>query len=346
MRIPPHFAAYAIPGLLLAAGCGSDAGMIDPPTRGDRTGPSLAFGPYSDWSEPVNLGPAINTEFSDQGPYVSKDEMTLYFASQRPAPEGFGANDIYVSTRADKDDAWGPGVNLGSTINTLGTESTPALSRDEKLLYFATNGRGGATGLDIWVATRLDKEDPLGWGAPVKLQGDVNSAAADLGPAPLYDRKTKTLTLYFYSTRLGGSGCRDIYSSTLGENGGFAPAVLVTELNTPGEDEQPAIRRDGLEIYFGSNRPVTAPCQGAGNPGGDLYVSSRASTSDPWMPPVKLGMTINTTGAEGRPALSFDGRSLYFFSDGHGGEGSTDLFVSTRERLDWNGEDKDDNSDD
>jgi hypothetical protein len=327
--------------------------MIDPATRGDRTGPSLTFGAYSDWSEPVNLGPAINTEFADQGPYVSKDELTLYFASQRPAPEGFGANDIYASTRGHKHDAWGPGVNLGSVINTSGTESTPALSRDENQLYFATNGREGTTGLDIWVSTRLDKRDPLGWGPPVKLVGGVNSAGNDLGPAPFYDRRTKTFTMYFYSIRLGGSGCRDIYSSTQGENGEFTPAVLVTELNTPGEDEQPAIRRDGLETFFGSNRPVTTPCQGAGNPGGELYVSSRASTSDPWLPPVNLGMPINTTGAEGRPALSFDGRSLYFFSDGHGGEGSTDLFVSTRTRLDCDsgdlgcdGGDDDDQADD
>jgi hypothetical protein len=131
-----------------------------------------------------------------------------------------------------------------------------------------------------------------------------------------------------------------MYRSTQGSDGAFGPAVQLTELNTPGEDEQPAIRRDGLEIFFGSNRPVVGPpCQGAGNPGGDLYVSTRASTSDPWLRPVKLETPINTSGAEGRPALSFDGRSLYFFSDGHGGEGSTDLFVSTRTRLDDPGND-------
>lgn len=342
MKAPAFLFVASFAALFIALGCGSQPGMVDPATRGDLGEPSLAFGPYSDWSEPVNLGPAINTEFSDQGPYVSKDELTLYFASQRPAPEGFGANDLYVSTRRHKHDAWGPGANLGSVINTSGTESTPALSRDEKLLYFASNGHPGASGLDIWVSARVDKRDPLGWGVPVKLVGGVNSAANDLGPAPFYDRRTKTFIMYFYSIRSGGSGCRDIYSSTLGENGEFTPAVLVTELNTSGEDEQPAIRRDGLEIFFGSNRPVSTPCQGAGNPGGELYVSRRASTSDPWLPPMKLGMLINTAGAEGRPGLSLDGRSLYFFSDGHGGEGSTDLFVSTRTKLSGDGEDDED----
>jgi len=339
MKAMSRFTSWTFPGLLLAVGCGSQAGLIDPATRGEGTGPSLAFGHYSDWSDPVNLGPAINTEFPDQGPYVSKDELTLYFASQRP--EGIGANDIYVSTRLSKSDPWGPGVNLGSVINTPGTESTPALSPDGKLLYFATNGRGGTSGLDIWVSARSDKEDPLGWGVPVKLEGGVNSPAADLGPAPFYDRRTKTLTLYFYSTRSGGSGCRDLYTSTLGENGAFTPAVPITELNTSSEDEQPAIRADGLEIFFASNRPTT-PCLAPGTAGpSDIYVSTRASTSAPWGPPVNLGLPVNTPGAEARPALSFDGRSLYFFSDGHGGEGGTDLFVSTRTRLDDGGDSDD-----
>jgi len=57
---------------------------------------------------------------------------------------------------------------------------------------------------------------------------------------------------------------------------------------------------------------------------------------------VNLGSLINTAGVEQRPALSFDGRSLYFFSNGHGGLGLTDLFVSTRTKLD----DFDDGDDD
>jgi WD40 repeat protein len=345
MKVFTCFAPGQFAALFFAIGCGSDSGMIDPAPQGEGTRPSLMSGRYSDWSDPVNLGPAINTAFPDQGPYVSKDELSLYFASQRPAPEGVGANDLYVSTRKHKHDAWGPGVNLGSVINTPLTESTPALSRDEKLLYFASNGHPGASGVDIWVSARKDKRDPLGWGVPVKLVGGVNSAADDLGPAPFYDRRTKTLTLYFYSVRSGGLGCRDIYGSTQRANGEFSPAVHVTELNTPSDDEQPAIRRDGLEIFFSSNRPAT-PCQPPGTPvASDIYVSTRASTSHPWLPPENLGPPINTSCvegrpscAEGRPALSFDGRSLYFFSDGHGGEGSTDLFVSTRTRLDDDGD--------
>jgi hypothetical protein len=141
--------------------------------------------------------------------------------------------------------------------------------------------------------------------------------------------------MYFYSTRLGGLGRRDIYRSTVNEDGSFTPAALVSELSTPAEDEQPSIRRDGLEILFASNRVGSLrPADPSSPTLTDIWVSTRPSTSEPWSEPLNLGPVINTASLEARPALSFDGKSLYFFSDGHGGSGSTDLFVSTRTKLD------------
>ena len=71
----------------------------------------------------------------------------------------------------------------------------------------------------------------------------------------------------------------------------------------------------------------------------------RVSTSDLWSPPVNLGPSINTAGLEARSALSFDVRSLYFFSDRPGGSGATDLWVSTRTKLDDCDDGDDDDSD-
>ena len=284
---------------------------------------------FSDWSTPENLGPIVNSAFLDQGPFISKDGQSLYFASTRPG--SYGDNDFWVSQRASVDAPWGLPRNLGAIINTTARESTPTLSLDGHFLYFASSRPGGFGGLDLYVSRRHDKQDDFGWQTPVNLGSGVNSAAADLGPALFMDSETETLTLYFYSTRprpgcLASSGVRDIYSSTLDENGEFTPAVLVPELSTCSEDEQPAIRLDGLELFFVSDRP-------GGFGAGDIWVSTRASTADPWLPPLNLGPVINTAGIEGRPALSFDGRGFYFFSDGHGGSGGTDLFVSTREKV-------------
>ena len=73
---------------------------------------------YSDWSEPINLGPTVNSTSMDRAPAISKDGLSLYFASNRLG--GFGGEDIYVSQRETRDDEWGPAMNLGPTINTSG----------------------------------------------------------------------------------------------------------------------------------------------------------------------------------------------------------------------------------
>ena len=80
-----------------------------------------------------------------------------------------------------------------------------------------------------------------------------------------------------------------------------APINLGSAINSTANDQQPAISPDGLSLYFTSNR--------AGGLGGfDMYVSHRASISDPWGSPVNLGPSLNTTSDEGNAAFSRDGR--------------------------------------
>ncbi len=103
----------------------------------------------------------------------------------------------------------------------------------------------------------------------------------------------------------------------------------VTELNGPYRDTRTAIRRDGLELFISSD--ATGRSGGVG--GQDLWVSTRATTADPWSAPVNLGPTVNSVSFDGAPALSFDGTTLYFFSARPGGVGANDLYVTTRTRL-------------
>jgi hypothetical protein len=78
-------------------------------------------------------------------------------------------------------------------------------------------------------------------------------------------------------------------------------------------------------MFFDSNRPGTAGLA-------DIWVSTRATTSDPWSPPVNVG-SLNSAALDARPSLSFDGRSLYFHSGRAGGLGAFDIFVSTRSKV-------------
>jgi Tol biopolymer transport system component len=280
---------------------------------------------YSDWSAPVKLSPTINTDlFFEQAPAISKDGLSLYFASNRPG--GFGGNDIYVSQRPSVNDSWGTPQNLGPNINTSSDEGGPELSLDGHRLYFQSNRPGGYGDMDIYVSRRHNKRDDFGWRLPDDLGAGVNSSFSDTAPCIFEDDATGAITLYFTSNRPGGFGLDDIYASTLQADETFSPADLVEELSSAFQDRQPAIRRDGLEIFLGSTRPGTL-----GNV--DLWVATRPSTSDPWSVPVNLGPTVNTsTGADASPALSFDGTELYFNLN-RGAVAPFDLWVTTRTKL-------------
>lgn len=280
---------------------------------------------FSDWSAPANLGPVVNTvPFAEICPSISKDGLSLYFFSDRPG--GFGGNDIYVAQRASVDDPWGPPIDLGPTINTEHDDSAAWLSLDGHQLYFTSSRPGGFGGLDLYVSRRHNKRDDFAWRPAVNLGSGVNSFANDISPFYFEDDETGTVTLYFASNRPGGIGSDDIYASTLQPDETFGPAVLVEELSSPFLDRLPAIRRDGLEMFITSTRP-----------GGfgflDLWVSTRASTSDPWSMPVNLGPGINAGEVDGCGRLSFDGTALYFHSTRASGFPDFDLYVSTRSKL-------------
>jgi hypothetical protein len=333
----------------LVQACASDKGPVGPAALRKLVADAVDEQPhYGPWSAPVNLGPVVNSQYNDNHPGISKDGLSLYLTSGRPGGVN-GANlsqfeEIWVSQRASHDADWGPPVNLGPAINIIGSNTgSPTFTPDEHRMYFHSN-RPGFCGLaDLYVARRHDKQDDLGWEPAENLGCVVNGPANDNGPTYFEDEMTGITTLYFTSTRLGGPGDYDIYASTrIGDEGAFGPPALVPELSSPYRDTRTAIRRDGLEMFLSSGRPgddVVGHSAGSE----DLWVSTRATTSDVWSPPLNLnlvnqqlgGPPINSPAFDGAPALSFDGTTLYFFSDRTdlGGFGKRDLYVTTRTRL-------------
>src|SRR5258706_10363522 len=98
-----------------------------------------------------------------------------------------------------------------------------------------------------------------------------------------------------------------------------APVSLGPVINSASNDQQPAISKDGLSLYFTSNRP-------GGIGGFDIYVSQRASVDEPWGSPVNLGPTVNTTFDEGNPAFSRDEHLMFFQSKRPSGFGGIDIW--------------------
>lgn len=285
---------------------------------------------YSEWSVPENLGPVINTTGFDGCPSLSRDGLTLLYMSNI----GSSSQNIYVSQREtnDPDSAWGPPESLGPAINTASSsEICPLLSNGGRYLYFASDRPGGCGNFDIYVARRLNKESWTEWGEPANLGCDVNSAGPEFSPS-LFEDESGSVYLYFSSgLRPGGMGFGDVWFSAVQFDGSFGPAQPAVELNSTANDIRPKIRaRDGLEIFFDSNRPGTLGLQ-------DLYTSTRECThllpECAWSAPVNMGPIVNAGALDGGPALSFDGTELYFMSDRSGGSGGQDLWVSRRKKL-------------
>ncbi|MBW3554864.1 MAG: hypothetical protein KY466_15230 [Gemmatimonadetes bacterium] len=288
---------------------------------------------FSEWSTPVHLGTVLNTRFVDSDPFLSRDGSSLYFVAGR-GRGGAGGQDLWVSHRPSGADPWGTPANIAA-VNSAGHENAPTLSRDGHRLYFASRRPGGQGGFDLYVSRRRDHRDDLGWGPPMPVAG-VNTSADETDLTFFEDEATGTTIAYVASDRPGGPGLDDIYTATVQPDGTFGPAVLVPELSTPSLDMHPAVRRDGLEIFLTSDRPGTT-----GN--ADIFVATRANTAEPWFAPVDLGPTINTAPRppeleqpnDFRPALSFDGTTLYFAAAFRAGNVSDmfDLWVTTRSRV-------------
>ena len=103
------------------------------------------------WTEPMNLGPDINSASNDAEPSITPDGRTLYFTSDRPG--GVGSADIWVSHFDGN--AWSKPKNLGPDLNSPGADREPEISKNGRTLMF-TGIRAGGHGLsDLWEARTI-----------------------------------------------------------------------------------------------------------------------------------------------------------------------------------------------
>ncbi len=162
------------------------------------------------WGTPVNLGPTVNSSAHESGVRISPDGLAVYFTSDQPG--GYGAYDVWVTTRATTADDWSASVNLGPTINTPYIDAFWSISADGLSAYFVSARPGGYGGRDLWVTTRETTEDD--WGTPVNLGPTVNTAYGECGPSISADG----LTLYFddwQNPRPGGVGSYDLWQVSI-----------------------------------------------------------------------------------------------------------------------------------
>ena len=152
----------------------------------------------NDWSDATELSFNSN-QYSTAHPSLSQDEKILYFASDMPGT--LGQSDLW-KVSINSDNSFGTPENLGKSINTEGRETFPYMS-DESKLYFATDGRQGLGGLDIFVS----KIENNTFSEPINIGEPINSKNDDF--AFLLDSKNNSG--YFTSNREAGKGFDDIY---------------------------------------------------------------------------------------------------------------------------------------
>jgi len=159
------------------------------------------------WSEPSNLGTPVNSKYWESTPSISADGRTLFFSSNRPG--GFGGKDIWVA-RLNEKNQWTEPVNLGSNINTEGDEISPFIHFDGKTLYYASDGKVGMGGFDLFI-TRL-KEDST-WTNPMNLGYPINTCNDEMGLVI----ESGGQKAYYSSTRDKTEG-KDIFSFNVYES--------------------------------------------------------------------------------------------------------------------------------
>lgn len=187
------------------------------------------------WSDPINLGPNVNSSKGEFDPAISPDGLEIYFNWYQETPYH-----IQRCTRPSKDAPWSKPEDL---FVGLSAEVSP----EGLSLYFSGPAADG-TGGDIFVATRATTQDD--WGTPASMGPSVNSTSGEGGPSISSDG----LALFFTSRRPGGGNDDwDIWVTTRPTTDAeWGPPVYDFTLNQNLQIWDAAISPDGSVLYFES----------------------------------------------------------------------------------------------
>jgi hypothetical protein len=297
---------------------------VDQTRRPDGPDLAQASARYSAWSLPVPVE-GVNSSSIDQQPALSKDGLSLYFATNRVG--GPGGLDIWVAQRACVDGCpWMPPQALGPNVNGSFPDISPSLSRDGHQLFFSSQRPHNhcsppappqCTNRDLWVSYRENTHDDFGWGEAVNLGDFINSPGEEIAPSYFENDDAGVPQLFFNRGAVGG----DIFVSEL-QDGVWGAATEVTELNTPGTDQRPSISHDGREIYFYSDRDGV----------NRLWIARRQSVTSTWSTPERV--VFPTSEQESiMPFIHSHGKTETLLFVRPFALAARDLWITTRTRL-------------
>ena len=192
---------------------------------------------------PVRWTPgALSTDQYESSPVFSPDGRELMFFR---APPAFDRYRLLVSRC--EGGQWSVPHEPAFAGPAAALETDPAYSPDGAWLYYASD-RASAGDLDVW---RVARSPDGRWGEPQRLPEPVNSPQTELLPRPLADGR-----LLFGSHRPGGIGGRDLYFAQPRDDGRWQVEPLPGPVNTPGDEYEADLSRDGRVLVVVANRGV------------------------------------------------------------------------------------------
>jgi len=266
----------------------------------------------------------VASTYPELSPCISKDGLSLYFASYRPG--GVGESDIYVATRPSPESDWDAVENVGLRVNTSASEWGPCISADGLKLYFSSDRADGYGGHDLWVTMRNSPQSD--WSPALNLGPEINTAYDEVEPCVSIDESE----LYFSdSIEMMRPDGLQLYVATRVAGAWSSPTPLGQEIDV-GLEAGPCISADGLTLLYGGAVDVASPWS--------LYAARRATTAEPFGSPVQLNLTsLPMAAAPAMPSLSADQKTLYFTAGYVDTGESWDLWQSELTPLvDFNGD--------
>jgi len=192
------------------------------------------------WDVPEEISKSINTSNNEGTCSISADGRTLVLTACN-RPDSYGGCDLYISHKQGND--WSTPQNVGENINSRNWESQPSLSADGRMLYFASDRRGGLGKSDIWVSVLKDKgqwSDPKNLGSLINTPDDEN--------APFIHANGRTL--FYASNGLTGMGGFDIFLSEKADTTWTAPKNIGYPINTQADQVGLFISANGKKGYY------------------------------------------------------------------------------------------------
>jgi outer membrane protein OmpA-like peptidoglycan-associated protein len=255
-----------------------------------------------EWKEPMKIEGLKSHDSVSVGHPCTMDGRYLIFASDMAG--GFGGRDLWYTRYDRKAETWSAPKNMGPEINTKGNELFPTFALNGDLM-FASDGRPGMGGLDIFRAKRIgdseDFTDPK-WENPQNIGSPINSTGNDYAIVEIDDRHG-----VFTSERKSRNGeyVPDLYSYELPPNL-FTLKVIVSELGNTDvkiEDVKVTVKgNDGKAIPVGFTMDDGSYFWEKSPASGDRYINEEAdytiTISKEGYHEDKKGSSFSTKGTE------------------------------------------------